>query len=68
MTLSELTKDQKIELKQGMLIYYRDNVSWGDLAEADNLVSDEELEKEFAGTDFVTDNFLSVEYEGELER
>ena len=67
MTVSELTRDQKIELKMQMLID-RGDVSWGELAEADNLVSDEELEEEFAGTDFVTDDFLSVEYEGELER
>ena len=63
MTLSELTRDQKIELKQQMLIDRGDDqgndVYWSELAEADDLVSDEELEKEFAGTDFVPDDFLS---------
>ena len=58
MRLADLTEEQKIELKQAMLID-RGDVSWGELAEADDLVSDEELEEEFAGTDFVPDDFLS---------
>ena len=31
--------------------------SWGELADADTLVSDEELEAEFGGTEFVPDDF-----------
>ena len=58
MRLADLTKDQKIELKQQMLIQ-SGNVSWGELADADSLVSDVELEEEYAGTEFVLEDFSS---------
>ena len=58
MRLADLTREQKIELKQAMLID-RGDVSWGELAEADDLVSDEELAEVHGATDFVPDDFLS---------
>ena len=59
MTVYELNRDQLEELKQR---YYMDHVnekpSYGELAEIDNLVSDEEVYEEYAGTDFVMDDFF----------
>lgn len=72
MTVYELNRDQLEELKQR---YYMDHVnenpSYGELAEIDDLVSDEEVYEEYAGTDFVVDDFfssagLSSEYSLEL--
>ena len=64
MTLKELTKDQKLLLKQYMLTKELLEVegrtpSYGELAEADKLVTDEALEKEHGNTEFVTDDFWS---------
>lgn len=59
MTLSELTKDQKIKLKQDYLTNKKPNVSYGELADADELVSDAELEAEYGDVSFTTDDFGS---------
>lgn len=59
MRLDELTREQKIELKQNMLFERLDNPSYGELADADHLVSDEELEKKYGNTEFVPDDFMS---------
>lgn len=60
MTVYELNRDQLEELKQR---YYMDHVnenpSYGELAEIDDLISDEEVYEEYAGTDFVVDDFFS---------
>ena len=51
MTLSDLNEDQRLELKQSHLSRKMgergESPSYGELAEADSLVSDSELEKEF---------------------
>ena len=57
MTLKELSEEQKLELKQAFLTRDRD-VSFGELADADELVTDEELEKEYGGTEFTQDDFF----------
>lgn len=63
MSVEELNRDQLIQLKQNMLMERmdaeRETPSWGELAEADSLITDEEVQQEYAGTDFVTDDFLS---------
>ncbi len=59
MSVQELSRDQKIELKQAMLEGVLGcQPSWGDLASADDIVSDELLEEEYGATDFVNDDFL----------
>ena len=61
MTLSDLNEDQRLELKQSHLTKKMDergeSPSYGELAEADSLVSDSELEKEYGGTEFSPDDF-----------
>lgn len=49
MRLNELTREQTIELKQYILIERLGDVSYGELADADILVSDDELEERFGG-------------------
>ena len=57
MKLKDLTLDQKIELKQALLTQDRD-VSYGELANADELVSDKQLEDAYGDTEFTEDDFF----------
>jgi len=57
MQLHELNKEQKIQLKQSILTEKIGNPSFGELLEADNLVTDEELEKKYGGSYFVEEDF-----------
>lgn len=59
MTFAELSREQKIELKQNMLFEWLDNPSYGELVDADRLVPDEELEKKYGNTEFVPEDFMS---------
>ena len=53
MSYKELNRDQILALKQNYLVRTQDGVSYNELAEADNLVSDEELEQEYKNVNFV---------------
>lgn len=57
MKLKDLTPDQKLELKQALLTQDRD-VSYGELANADELVSDKQLEDAYGDTEFTEDDFF----------
>lgn len=57
MKLKDLTPDQKRELKQSLLTQDRD-VSYGELANADELVSDKQLEDAYGDTEFTEDDFF----------
>ena len=60
-TLNELSAEQISELKQYYLcnVKYEDQgVSWGMLANADNIVSMEELEEEYGHVTFTDDDFF----------
>ena len=60
-TLNELSAEQIGALKQSYLcnVKYEDQgVSWGMLANADNTVSMEELEKEYGHVSFTDDDFF----------
>ena len=57
MSYDELNRDQILTLKQNYLVRTQDNVSYNELAEADNLVSDEELEQEYKNVNFVEEDF-----------
>ena len=63
MKLKDLNQDQRIELKQGILMERRDAIGetpyWGELADADELVSDEDLADWFDGTEFCEEDFAS---------
>ena len=58
MELKDLNDDQKLQLKQRILVERQDNTSYGELVEADSLVTDEELNEHFGGTFFVPDDFI----------
>lgn len=62
MTVYDLNRDQLIELKEHMLTERYDergeSPSWGDLAEADDIISDEEVFEEYGGTQFSMDDFF----------
>ena len=53
----ELTEEQRMCLKRQMLVDSQESVSYGELAMADELVSDEELEDMYGGTVFTEDDF-----------
>lgn len=61
MTIIELNREQLTQVKQK---YYTDKqaekgagVSWGELAQIDELVTDAEIIAEFSGVNFVPDDF-----------
>ncbi len=62
MTLKDLSGNQRLQLKQDILTRRMDekgeSPSYGELADADDLVSDKELEDEFGGTGFVPEDFI----------
>ena len=62
MKLKDLNEDQRLQLKQDLLSRRMDekgeSPSYGELADADRLISDEELEAEFGDTEFVPDDFM----------
>ena len=61
MSFDELNDGQKLELKQRILEDRNERkgegTSYGELANADELVDDEELEAEYGGTEFSPDDF-----------
>lgn len=58
MKLQDLNREQIIQLKQNLYCEKNENASYGELAEIDNLVSDEELKKEYGDTYFVDEDFF----------
>lgn len=62
MKLSELSADQKLELKQNLLEKKNEakgeGTSYGELADAGQLVTDAELEAEYGNTEFTGDDFF----------
>ena len=60
MKIDNLTASQREELKITVLEdVLGHEPSWGDIACADEIVSDEYIEEEFAGVYFVDEDFLS---------
>lgn len=57
MSVNELSEEQMLQLKQNYICSSRKNVSYGELADADNLVSDSYIEEIYGSTDFVEDDF-----------
>ena len=58
MKLQDLNREQIIQLKQNLYGERNENASYGELAEIDNLVSDEELKEEYGDTYFVDEDFF----------
>lgn len=65
MRLSDLTNEQRLELKQAIVKDRNEHIgegtSYGELANADELVDDEVLEEAYAGTEFTPDDFCCGE-------
>jgi len=57
MTFDELNRDQITQLKQAILSERQEAVSWGELANADEIISDEEAREEYGDTIFSEDDF-----------
>ena len=58
MSVYELSKNQLIELKQNYLCEVQKNVSYGELCDADNIISDEEIFQTYSCTDFSSEDFM----------
>ena len=57
MTTHELNREQMTELKGKYLCETQDSVSYGELADADEIVSDQTIHEHYAGIYFVDDDF-----------
>lgn len=58
MEVTALTRDQLVELKGNYLDERMDGgASWGEIADADEIISDAEIFEAYAGTDFGNDDF-----------
>ena len=60
MSVYELSKNQLIELKQNYLCEVQKNVSYGELYDADNIISDEEIFNEYENVKFSEDDFFNI--------
>lgn len=59
MKVTELNREQLLQLKQKYLCETQDEtVSYGELATADELVTDKQVFEMFAGYDFVPEDFF----------
>lgn len=58
MSVKELSKEQLNELKCSYYCERNKSVSYGELANIDNLVTDNEVFNYYNGTDFVNDDFF----------
>lgn len=58
MSVRELNRSQLVQLKQDYLCKTQERVFWSELAEADDLVSDEVIFNEYAGFCFSEDDFV----------
>jgi hypothetical protein len=62
MTVRELDRGQLIELKQAYITEKNDEVgqgtSWGELADADDIISDKEIFDRYDGYTFSNDDFF----------
>ena len=62
MSVYELNRDQLISLKQSMVMERcnerGEDASYGELADADETISDNEVFEEYAGTNFVEEDFI----------
>lgn len=59
MQVKDLSKNQLEELKQRYYTERNENVSYGELANIDELVTDEEVFEEYKDIDFVEEDFFS---------
>lgn len=60
LTINQLTKQQRVTLKESLLTEIRDTVSTHDLANAETIVSDDELNAKYGDTVFSPDDFCDT--------
>lgn len=58
MTIDELNTEQKQQLKINYYIEKYDDISYSDMANIDNIVSDTEIDDEYGSIEFVEEDFL----------
>ena len=58
MTVYDLSREQLQQLKQRHLMEQGASLSWGELADIDSVISDEEIQEAYEGTDFVEEDFF----------
>lgn len=58
MTVCDLSREQLRQLKQRHLMEQGASLSWGELADIDSVISDEEIQEAYEGTDFVEEDFF----------
>lgn len=58
MVFKDLSREQIIQLKQRLYCEKNENVSYGELADIDNLVSDDEVKNEYGDIIFVEEDFF----------
>ena len=66
MLLKELNENQIHQLKEQILLENNESISYGELVNADSLVSDLEVEERFGGITFVPEDF-EIETNKELK-
>lgn len=66
MNVKELNRNQLEELKQRYYTEKNGNASYGELANINELVTDEEVMKEYDNVDFVEDDFFSSQEEKKI--
>ena len=57
MKVNNLSRKMIVELKGKYLCETQESVSWGEIADADKIVSDEEVFSYYADDDFTEDDF-----------
>ncbi len=57
MKVNNLSRKMIVELKGKYLCETQESVSWGEIADADKIVSDEEVFSYYADVDFTEDDF-----------
>ena len=60
MSVKELTREQFTQLKEQYYIENNNNVSYGELVDIDNLVSDNEIFEEYGHITFVEEDFFCM--------
>lgn len=59
MKVKELTRSQLVELKERYYTEKNGDVSYGELANIDNIVTDNEIFEEYQNVDFVEEDFFT---------
>lgn len=58
MTIKELSKEQFRELKEHILCDRVQNVSYGEFLAVDEIISDKDVEEEYGGVEFTSEDFF----------